>query len=491
MKKIALLIVAMAMLVCLLAVYVSAEECAHIDNWEVKLNDDGVFGEWEAINVCTECGIVLKDEFCKPLVESWGYSYCEGSFTQGFEINVESVEKYKAYTGKSFEYGVVAGVVGVVGNTPVNLDGSAASDKAVVFDLSKNRTEHFDIKIANVPSKSYGEKLIACAYIIDGGEVLYGDNRSVDKRVAGISYDEIVDMIDNGGIPQGFEEYRQLTAEEMDILMARYWMSNHKTEYNVRRDKDNDYQKFAATRMFTRDELPSGSYVVIGNGWSARPEVWKADEEGNPIILTGSRPGTKGAGTYKIESLWQDSADGESEYVYMAFNISENNGGYLENMTPEGIAQALQIYVPADTKVAKNQVEKLKNVSVEGMQLVEWTEENLAASRYWSNQYKASDGYRIDGSYYCTQLFTKETLPVGSVIEINGDWIYRAEYWINGVKTSPRGPMVTVYRFVVTEEFWDGISDRGFNISKIAKEVLSKDDRDIVSQAFKIYLPVD
>jgi hypothetical protein len=51
--------------------------------------------------------------------------------------------------------------------------------------------------------------------------------------------------------------------------------------------------------------------------------------------------------------------------------------------------------------------------------------------------------------------------------------------------------MVGTYRIVVTDEFWDGISDRGFNISTISKDTLTTDDRDSVASAFKIYIPVN
>ena len=52
--------------------------------------------------------------------------------------------------------------------------------------------------------------------------------------------------------------------------------------------------------------------------------------------------------------------------------------------------------------------------------------------------------------------------------------------------------MVDTYRIVVTEEFWgNNITQRGFTISTMYKDTLSKDDWDEVATAFKIYIPVN
>lgn len=489
MKRKFLLAFLIISLVCLFALSVSAEECEHVDNWEVKLSSEGALGDWEAINICPNCNTVLKDEFYEPLVECWGYSYYEDSFAQGFAINVKAVEKYESYTGKSFEYGVVAGVVNVVGNAPVSADGTTASEKAIAFNLSNNNTEHFEIKVVNVPKASVDEKIIACAYVADGGEVLYADGESVNALAAGITYNEVVGLLKNGDVPAGLEEYRKLTAEEMDILFAQYWQSYNSKEYNVRRTTENTPKKFASTRMFTRDELPEGSYVVVGGGWSVRPEVWTVDGNGNvEVQKQADRSDIQDAGTYKIEDWWRDTADKKSGYEIMAFNVSDENGGYVDQMTPAGIAEVLKIYVPYKTKVAKNEVQKAENISVEGMKLLEWGETGLTPSSYYlsTNGTKLSTG---NSKFYASPLFNKETLPIGAVIEINEGWSYRDERWINSQRASSRGPMMDAYRIEVTEEFWGNYTQRGFNISTINKEALSKADYETVADAFRIYLP--
>ena len=494
MKRKILLITSMVfVLASLLAIAVSAE-CVHNDSWEIRTGDDGILGDWEAINTCTECGVVLANEFYGPVLSSLGYSYCEGSFVQGFAFDKDAKESYEAYTNGSFEYGIVAGVTSIVGNTPVDTEGNAIAEKAVTYDLSSNGLSHFDIKVVNIPEEKYGEKIIACAYTIIDGEVVYADNDLVDTQICGVSVNEVVDLLENGTPVAGLYEYRQLTPEEMEILFAQYWMSNA-SNFAERQTKNNTPRKFASTRMFTRSELPEGSYVVVASGWSVRAELWPADENGAPKKQT-SRPGTIGGGTYAIEKLWRDTvnADGtvtQSADAFMAFNVSDGNGGYSEQMSPEGIAQVLQIYVPYTTKVAKNEVEPTENVSVEGLKAIEWTTDNLYAKKYWNNQGAVSTGARGGDEYYATAVFTKETLPVGSVIEVNEGWLYRAEYWVNGAKGATRGNMVGTYRILVTEEFWEGCTERAFNISTLNKDKFTASDFDKVAEAFTIYVPVE
>ena len=97
-----------------------------------------------------------------------------------------------------------------------------------------------------------------------------------------------------------------------------------------------------------------------------------------------------------------------------------------------------------------------------------------------------------DEKFSATCIFTKETLPVGSVIEINAGWLYRAEYWKSYEGQSARGPLVSTYRVVVTEDFWaNGVTERAFNISKASGESSLNYDWSEVASAFKIYVPAN
>ena len=387
MKKMLIVASVVMLLMCAFALTVSAEACVHEDSWEVKFGSEGELGSWEAINVCPKCGYVIANDFCQPLVVSRGYSYYQDSFTQGFEINHAMVDKYEEYTGNTFTYGFIAGIPeGLKGLSPINADGTLADESVIASSFANSDIGFIDIKVVNIPTDSFDKKIVACLYSIMGDNVSYIDGSIVCDRVAGVTYTEVINNVDKGDIPAGTEEqqYRKLSAEEMEILLSHYWQSNHNTQYAVRRTVDNTPEKFASTRMFTRDELPSGSYVVLAEKWSMRPEVWELNTSGE-IKKTSSRPGTVGSGTYTIEELWKDTNDKKSSYVYMAFNLSEVKSAHITDMTPETLAEILQIYVPYTTKVATNEYEATKEVSVEGLTLLDWTKDSLIIGKYWNS----------------------------------------------------------------------------------------------------------
>lgn len=92
--------------------------------------------------------------------------------------------------------------------------------------------------------------------------------------------------------------------------------------------------------------------------------------------------------------------------------------------------------------------------------------------------------------YKCTDIFTKDDIPVGSVIYIADGWKYRPEGWVNGLNTSDR-PVETDERwFFVTEDFWKNFDQRAFNVSKKTSENLSSVTRSQMEEVFKIYVPV-
>ena len=92
-----------------------------------------------------------------------------------------------------------------------------------------------------------------------------------------------------------------------------------------------------------------------------------------------------------------------------------------------------------------------------------------------------------------THKFTKETLPVGSVIEIAVGWQYRPEAWAY-VSANGRPDNVTTYRIVVTEEWWGTYTERAFNISQTAhtqnnKVAITLTPDELAKTVFKIYVP--
>ncbi len=94
----------------------------------------------------------------------------------------------------------------------------------------------------------------------------------------------------------------------------------------------------------------------------------------------------------------------------------------------------------------------------------------------------------LTDKFFGTKRFTKEEIPVGSIIIIESGWQYRPEGWIKDERQSSRPSNVTITRLEVTENWWGDYSLRAFNIAKSGTPVI-KDLTEEAKAAFKIYVP--
>jgi hypothetical protein len=93
--------------------------------------------------------------------------------------------------------------------------------------------------------------------------------------------------------------------------------------------------------------------------------------------------------------------------------------------------------------------------------------------------------------FMATKKFTREELPVGTIIEIAEGWRYRPEGW-NYTGTRPDN--VTITRIVIDEAWWGSYTERGFNISQIdhttsSNKVITLTTEEVASTIFKIIVP--
>ena len=106
--------------------------------------------------------------------------------------------------------------------------------------------------------------------------------------------------------------------------------------------------------------------------------------------------------------------------------------------------------------------------------------------------------------YAATQTFTKETLPVGSVIWIAEDRQYRPEGWRvegdiiytnNSSSEYPSGlgrpDNVSESYIVVTEDWWGEFDVRAFNICRIDSTDISGYTPEQIAEIFIIYIPAE
>ncbi|MBR2444211.1 MAG: DUF4886 domain-containing protein [Clostridia bacterium] len=95
------------------------------------------------------------------------------------------------------------------------------------------------------------------------------------------------------------------------------------------------------------------------------------------------------------------------------------------------------------------------------------------------------------GGFMATKKFTRQELPVGTIIEIAEGWQYRPEGWNY---TGSRPDNVTVLRIVIDEDWWGSYTERGFNISQVghstsSNKVINLTTEQVASMVFKIIVP--
>ena len=96
----------------------------------------------------------------------------------------------------------------------------------------------------------------------------------------------------------------------------------------------------------------------------------------------------------------------------------------------------------------------------------------------------------ISQKYFATIRFTRETLPVGSIIILADGWRYRPDGWITDtVQTGLREPMTTESYVVVTEEWWGDYTIRGFNVCRVDGGSVMDLTEDEMRDIFRIYVP--
>ena len=87
------------------------------------------------------------------------------------------------------------------------------------------------------------------------------------------------------------------------------------------------------------------------------------------------------------------------------------------------------------------------------------------------------------------RMFTREDIPVGSIIEVDEGYQYRPEGWVKLEKHSNREPAVSARQVVVTEEWWGDYQYRAFNVSFIGNSTDISNAVEETAARFRIYVP--
>ena len=149
---------------------------------------------------CVRCDSVENGEKAfGALFVYYGYSCTEeaigGSYSmsQFYGVNADAVEAYTSYTGKTFEYGLVASGA----SNPLScVDGNlVVADKSFTKDSKTFAHNFFGIKINGMSEKDLTTAIVFCAYVLDGDRVAYLDAGETTGTVSGTTYESVLAII--------------------------------------------------------------------------------------------------------------------------------------------------------------------------------------------------------------------------------------------------------------------------------------------------------
>ena len=210
--------------------------------------------------------------------------------------------------------------------------------------------------------------------------------------------------------------------------------------------------------------------IKLGNGLSAEPwfDLYTLDEDSSQILLLGTE-----YANYVIRFRVDITVSNPvMEFMYGAVGH-------------EGDKNHNKIYL--------TQFE-LYSVEYEHIELADQSVYILGKGYYNSTDNSRYNSFINNDSnntkFAGTIMFTKETLPVGSVIEIADGYQYRPEAWKTNEKQASRPDNVTTSQVIVTDEWWGSYIKRAFNISKVGTAPFTDEaDYKAALAAFKIYVP--
>lgn len=253
-----------------------------------------------------------------------------------------------------------------------------------------------------------------------------------------------------------------------------------------------NHKFYWATQAFSKDDLPVGTIIKIASNWQYRPDAWNQDNYENHTSST--RPANVTTNQIVIDEAWWGN------YTHRGFNIAIKGSAIdITGLTEDQINSVFQIYVPIevteeDKEEPKEEIERVA---------LELTKASFYNSQSHTNAQpplltdETNNTNNNHPFFWATQVFTKETLPVGSKIVVAEGWQYRPEGWTidsngnyTGNTSSTRPANVTTTEVIIDEAWWGNYTHRGFNIAKVgATTDLSGYTESQINAVFQIYIP--
>ena len=216
----------------------------------------------------------------------------------------------------------------------------------------------------------------------------------------------------------------------------------------------------ASSFRLSKTQLPVGSIITIADGYQYRANFW-TNLEGE---TGGRRTDNITTSSIVIDEAWW----GDQEYV--AFNISEIGTPDLTDRIEE-VSDKFSIEVP----------------------LVEL--DIIFESGFYNSygSHSLIDGDAISVNYIAPDTrYTRQDIPVGSVITIQSGYQYRANFWMlldGSLSGNYRTDNITTLTIIVDDSWWGDQQFVAFNISELGTPDISGRIAEVVLM-FSIEVPI-
>lgn len=266
-------------------------------------------------------------------------------------------------------------------------------------------------------------------------------------------------------VPEEKDEFEDYVLIDWEPKNASYYNSTGGSALN---EGSELAKRFISSKMFTKETLPVGSIIVVDSGYSYRPEGWVTLESKND---SASRPVGVSINKVVIDEEWWGS------FTYRAFNLYKTDNSNIDTIFEEAKTH-LKIYVP---KALVDEPE------TEGG-YIDWEPmKNLYYNSLGSSTPSTNEGNK--NKFICSKIFTRDELPVGTVIEVDSGYQYRPEGWVTlDTKNTVRPDNVRTARVVIDEAWWGDFNYRAFNISSTSLSDVCTNFEETCSH-FRIYVP--
>ena len=143
-------------------------------------------------------GAADNKELLNDIFTFKGYSIDESGdrISVGYDINIDAIESYKNSYNADLSYGIVFSPFDMLqGKAPLDENGQPIrleGGKALKADLTNYSYAFYDLIVSDIPKSAMDTRLVISAYIIDGGNIYYVQDKGLSDTVDGISLNEVL-----------------------------------------------------------------------------------------------------------------------------------------------------------------------------------------------------------------------------------------------------------------------------------------------------------